>query len=124
MRRLLCQVCGGPADRNDDGVLWVLKDDRDDWQGWPEGMAATHPPVCVGCARLSARACPHLRGGFVAVRVRDAGQCGAYGCLYLPGQPAREAILTSDDPRVRWLVATQLVRVLRGCSFGGGLDWK
>jgi hypothetical protein len=26
MRRLLCQVCAGPADRTDDGVLWLMRD--------------------------------------------------------------------------------------------------
>lgn len=26
MRQLLCQVCAGPADRNYDGVLWLLRD--------------------------------------------------------------------------------------------------
>src|SRR3989442_68826 len=35
MRRLLCQVCGGPADRTQDGVLWLLPDHREDWPGWP-----------------------------------------------------------------------------------------
>jgi hypothetical protein len=28
MRRLLCQVCGEPADQSDDGVLWLLPDYR------------------------------------------------------------------------------------------------
>jgi hypothetical protein len=46
MRMLLCSVCGGPADRDEDGVLWLLTDHRDDWPGWPSRMAAIEPPVC------------------------------------------------------------------------------
>ena len=48
MRRLLCQVCGQPADRNPEGVLWLLPDyyrRHDGLQGcrhrpfriWPQG---------------------------------------------------------------------------------------
>jgi hypothetical protein len=121
MRRLLCQVCGGPADRTRDGVLWLLKNDCADWPGWPEGMAATHPPVCLGCAAASVRLCPHLDGGFVAVRVKDSGQHGVYGGLYRPGaggpQAVDDVLVASDDPRARWVLATQLVRVLRACTF-------
>src|SRR5262245_43809587 len=29
MQRLLCQVCAGPADTTEDGVLWLLKDHRE-----------------------------------------------------------------------------------------------
>ena len=31
MRQLLCQICGGPADRTDQGVLWLLGDHHEDW---------------------------------------------------------------------------------------------
>jgi hypothetical protein len=60
-RRPLCQVCGGPADQTDDGGLWLLPDHREDWTGWPEGMANVEPPVCLPCVRLSLRLCPKLR---------------------------------------------------------------
>ena len=121
MLRLLCQVCGGPADRTERGVLWLLKDDRGDWPGRPEGLAATHPPVCLPCARVSARLCPHLRGGPVAVRVRDLRVRGVYGALY-QGTGSRlwttgSAIAASHDGRARWILAAQMVRVLADCSF-------
>lgn len=45
MQRLLCNVCAQPADRSDDGVLWLLRDFRDDWPNWPQGMGAVEPPV-------------------------------------------------------------------------------
>jgi len=119
MRRLLCQICAQPADRTEDGVLWLLKDARDDWPGWPEGLAATHPPVCLPCARASVRLCPHLRGGFVAVRVKDFQVHGVYGSLYQPGssplRPTADAIAAAHEARARWILATQMIRVLRGC---------
>jgi len=73
MRRLLCQVCAGPADRTKDGVLWLLVDWRHDWPDWPNRMGVIEPPICVPCARLSVRVCPTLRRrGAVAVRARRA----------------------------------------------------
>ncbi|WP_345509426.1 hypothetical protein [Streptomyces yanii] len=69
MRRLLCQVCGGPADQDERGTLWLLEDHRMDWEGWPNGLLTTHPPVCVPCAREAVRSCPNLRSGWRAVRV-------------------------------------------------------
>ncbi|WP_229759270.1 hypothetical protein [Peterkaempfera bronchialis] len=84
MRNLRCQVCDGPADTDERGTLWLLGDDRGDWPGWPEEMAATTPPLCLPCARLSVRLCPHLRGRHIAVRVRNPEIAGVYGALYLP----------------------------------------
>src|SRR5213080_2620982 len=66
MRNLLCQVCAGPADRDDHGTLWLLPDHpgyHDDWPGWPERMATPEPPVCLRCARIAVAACPALRKG-------------------------------------------------------------
>jgi hypothetical protein len=116
MRRLLCGICGGPADRSDLGVLWVLRDYRDDWLGWPEGMAATEPPVCLPCARLSVRLCPALRKGYVSLRVADSTVAGVYGIRYRLGQGTDDATVTFEDPAIRWICAAQLVRELRGCT--------
>jgi hypothetical protein len=66
--RLLCGICAGSSDRNEQGVLWLVRDVHDDWPGWPEHMAVTEPPVCLPCAQLSIRVCPSLRMGFVAIR--------------------------------------------------------
>ncbi len=120
MRRLLCQVCGGPADHTDRGVLWVLKDHRDDWPNWPEQMAVTEPPICVPCVRTSTRHCPALRKGNVTVRVRHSTVSGVYGTYYHPGKPfpsqTASTILTFDDPAIRWICAGQLVRGLFDCT--------
>jgi hypothetical protein len=119
MRNLLCQVCAGPADINEQGMLWLLGDARGDWPRWPEDMAAVHPPVCLPCAWKSTRLCPHLKSGFVAARVKHYPVVGAYGCFYDPRNPAREplanAICGYDHSDIRYLIASQLVRRLRGC---------
>ena len=113
MRRLLCQVCAGPADHNEDGTLWLIQDQRDCWPGWPEGAQNTHPPLCLRCARIAVKSCPWLKDGYVAVRARSFIS-GASGGLY----PTGEALtLQFEDPRIRWLQADQLVRELVDCTF-------
>ncbi|HEX5402173.1 MAG TPA: hypothetical protein VFX16_07720 [Pseudonocardiaceae bacterium] len=119
MRRLLCQVCGGPADQNNDGVLWLLRDYRDDWLNWPENMANTYPPVCMPCALLSTRVCPALRRGYVAVRARQCPVSAVYGIRYEPRGPLLvpvEDTVPLSDRAIRWTVAAQLVRSLHGCT--------
>lgn len=120
MRRLLCQVCAGPADRTADGVLWLLKDHRADWPNWPNGMGATEPPICQRCAELAPRVCPALRNGHVVVRVGRSHLAGVFGIQYQPG-PRFPASMTDvqiafDDPAVRWVRAMQLIRELFDCT--------
>ena len=119
MRKLLCQVCAGPADKADAGVLWLMRDYRGDWPRWPEGMASVEPPTCASCVALSLRLCPALRRGAVAVRVRSFEVAGVRGALYRRGPIAPVAVeaanLSYDDPDVRWLVASALIRELRDC---------
>ena len=120
MRRLLCQVCAKPADRNEQGVLWLLPDHREDWPKWPENMANTYPPMCLSCASLSIRACPMLRRGYVAVRTRRSPLSGVYGVRYIPARPfpvpADGVVVSYDDPAIRWVCAVQQVRSLQGCT--------
>jgi hypothetical protein len=116
MRRLLCQVCAGPADRTGDGVLWLLKDHREDWPSWPDGMAVTEPPVCVPCVGAAVRLCPALRRGATTVRARDFPVAGVYGELYRGGTtPVGAATVAYHDPAIRWVLAAALVRELKGC---------
>jgi hypothetical protein len=120
MLRLLCQVCAGPADQTDDGVLWLLRDHKDDWRGWPERMASVEPPVCIPCVAVSLKLCPALRRGAVAVRVREFPIAGVRGALHLKGLLAPVAVeaanVSYDDPIVRRVVASALVRELRNCT--------
>ncbi|MFJ1599461.1 hypothetical protein [Streptomyces sp. NPDC088261] len=108
---LLCQVCGGPADRTTDGVLWLV--DAHPAELPPTGETTAHPPVCRPCARLSLRACPRLRSHQVALRVRRFRPEGVRGALYLADRSgprlydARTLPLT--NPLVPWLVGSQLL---------------
>jgi hypothetical protein len=120
MRRLLCQVCADPADQTEDGVLWLLPDHRGDWVGWPNGMANVEPPVCLPCLHTALQLCPALRKGAVALRVRDCPVVGVRGGVYKRTGPALvtsgETIVTFEDPAIRWVRATNLVRQLRDCT--------
>jgi hypothetical protein len=122
MRRLLCQVCAGPADRAEQGTLWLLPDYPEyhhDWPGWPERLATPEPPVCLPCARTAMRICPALRKKYVAIRVRHAALSGVRGVRYRPGSPrpipVEDALVAFDDPAICWTVGAQLVRELLGC---------
>jgi hypothetical protein len=120
MLQWLCQVCGGPADRTGEGVLWLLKDQRQHWEWWPNNVAVTEPPVCLGCVGVAVRTCPALREGAAAVRVKSAPTWAVRGMLYRPEEggvvPTRVMTVALDEPAVRWIQATKLVRVLRGCT--------
>lgn len=120
MLRLLCQVCAGPADKSEGGVLWLLQDHHEDWPLWPNGMGVTEPPICVACLRLSVRLCPALRKGAAAVRVRRCPLVGVYGILYRSGGhrpvPMEEAFVAFRDPAIRWTRAMSLVRELTDCT--------
>ncbi|SFS80136.1 hypothetical protein SAMN05444716_104137 [Streptomyces harbinensis] len=121
MAGLVCQVCGGPADRNEDGVLWLMGDASDNPGDWPQGLETAHPPVCLPCATLAVRACPHLRQRFVALRVRTWTLAGVHGALYQPG--LNGPILTDatgipfDHPAIKWIIASQLIATLDRFTF-------
>ncbi|GAA1313935.1 hypothetical protein [Saccharothrix xinjiangensis] len=121
MAELLCQVCGEPADENDDGVLWLLQDHRADWQDWPNRMGCTEPPVCRDCAHESVRLRPALRKGRVLARVRDAPVTGVRGALYLPnalGVPraVQHGAYGLAEPLIHSVLASLLVREIRDAT--------
>lgn len=123
MLRLLCQVCGQPADWNECGHLWLVAKPVTAPPDWPEGAPVTLPPVCVACARASVRMCPALRSGYSAVRAHST-VCGVTGVLFRPGHPfPRLAPSDADDgvvfyfgdPAIRWVMATHRARSLHDC---------
>ncbi|MFB9830954.1 hypothetical protein [Actinoallomurus acaciae] len=113
MGQLLCQVCGGPADRDERGILWLVGRAENPWSG---AEMTAQPPVCLRCAVPASRACPHLRGRTLALRVGHAPIVGVRGTLYLPGpsRPVRvgPASLLYGDRLISWLHAVQLFREL------------
>jgi hypothetical protein len=122
MQHLLCQVCGGESDRNGAGVLWLLEDNRGDWEGWPNDLLTAHPPVCLSCAPKAAAMCPHLEDAWVAVRVRESEVCAVHGQVWAPsifGPPrkvGKKRVVAYGTPAARWVLAGQLVRALSGCT--------
>lgn len=121
MLHLLCQGCGDKASTTEAGTLWLMAD-QPDWSDWPERAVTTHPPVCVPCAVGAVRECWHLLdAGAVALRVRSSEVCGVYGAEYLrrpDGSLVRLAdrVVLFGDPRMRWVLAGQLVRSLHDCT--------
>lgn len=118
MLRLLCQVCGGPADQTEQGVLWLIRDFRDDWPGWPNKMGVTEPPICLPCVRTSLDRCPALHKGAVTIRARRYPVAAARGALHAGPELtyAESATVALDDPKIRWLRAISLVRELNDCT--------
>jgi hypothetical protein len=116
MRQLLCQVCGGPADQNEQGILWLMHGDS--MVGWSDREMTAHPPVCLRCAGHARRACPQLRReGTLALRVRHAPIAGVFGEFYTLTRRGPVGVgnstLTYDRPQIGWLHAYQLLRALR-----------
>ncbi|MFI7415350.1 hypothetical protein ACIBU0_42620 [Streptomyces sp. NPDC049627] len=117
MDGLLCAGCNKPADRNGDGMLWVLPllDDAEE-SNW-EGIQAAIPPMCAVCADRAPLLCPVLREGHVKLRVREAEPIGVRGTLYPrpgePGEPQEDVLVLYDSPDLPFVVARQAVRELR-----------
>lgn len=119
MERLLCQVCGQPADRDDRGVLWLIEDDRD-YDEWPEGLMTTHPPICCGCLDIARTHCPHLQRGAAILRVARPEIAAVYGHRYAPGRLAPRRLAAEYVPvgslAASWILASQAVMALDGCT--------
>ncbi|MFE2914612.1 hypothetical protein ACFXI0_27825 [Kitasatospora indigofera] len=128
MLHLRCRVCGGSADRTDDGHLWLLPLPTTPGgrpltleASWPEGAAVEHPPVCAPHALSSPTHCRALDGALL-VRARTATLWGFAGLKFLsdpsdpdgPG-PVRGHFSTGDPDRP-WVLATHLLRTLTGCT--------
>ncbi|GHA05701.1 hypothetical protein GCM10010389_51470 [Streptomyces echinoruber] len=120
MTELLCQVCGGPADRDSRGVLWLVEDGRGDWSGWPKDLMTTHPPICLKCVRAAREQCPHLWKGSALVRVGRSVVCGVWGRRYTAGRlgplVVESTVVPFESPLIHWTVASQLVRALYACT--------
>lgn len=118
MYALKCQVCGQPANRNEDGWLFLDWRRPDSPPTWPEGSPTTMPPVCEEHARLSVQQCPHLtRTDFVALRVKLPRLWGVVGTHYhWTGdgwiEDATIPALKYGDERLNAVLGSLLVRQL------------
>lgn len=117
MQQLLCAGCGGPASRDERGMLWVLPllDDAED-RSW-ENVRTVIPPMCEVCSTKATQLCPRLRDGHVELRVQEAEKIGVQGTLYPrpgePGEPDPDALVLYDSQDQPFVIARQLVRELR-----------
>ncbi|HEX5568367.1 MAG TPA: hypothetical protein VFY14_15830 [Streptomyces sp.] len=119
MLGLLCQVCGGPADRTARGWLFLLSrpEPAERAPHWPEGALCTKPPVCRPCAVLAVRHCPQLTEP-VTVRCRKPRVWGVFGGFFTLGADGRLAASPTDDclpyghRAAPWFLASQLVAEL------------
>ncbi|WP_335983149.1 hypothetical protein [Streptomyces sp. CA2R106] len=118
MQGLLCQVCGRVPPADERGPLWLIREEFDAWEGWPEGAITTHPPVCPPCAHLARHHCPEVGGAaYTAVRSAASSVAGVHGTVYVPDRTGAvmlptKAFVQVGDPHMRWVVAGQLGRSL------------
>jgi ferredoxin len=116
MTHLRCQVCGKPADRTSAGLLWLTSEDPADRGNWPDPLETADPPLCAPCAVKAVQMCPRLRRCHTALRVRKPTPVAVRGSLHRPGTPRPIPLCVAgiylDDPRVRWILAGQLIVAL------------
>lgn len=124
MLHRLCQVCGGPADQNGKGLLFLLP--RSDAVGDGgatddvEGSYTTKPPICLPCAGVALRHCPHLTEPLF-VRSRKPRVWGVFGDLFTPAgtlAPSEGAgsYLPYGHLATPWFLASQSVAQLDRCT--------
>lgn len=115
----LCQVCGGPADRTSQGWLFLLPRPGSGEPEDIEGVHTTKPPVCLPCAALALRHCPHLAAPLF-VRSRKPRVWGVYGDLFTPTGTLAPAdavdLLPYGHPATPWFLASQSVVELGRCT--------
>jgi hypothetical protein len=117
----LCQVCAGPADRTSQGWLFLVPspEDADLPADWSEGLRTTKPPVCLPCAALALRHCPHLTKPLF-IRSRKPRAWGVYGDLFTPtggfAPPDAGNYLPYGHPAAPWFLASQSVVELTRCT--------
>ncbi|MFD0371116.1 hypothetical protein [Streptomyces sp. NPDC127114] len=120
-RDMLCQMCGGPAQDEKRGTLFVLGSDADSGLGAiRQGEITSEPPLHPECAVEAVTRCPHLRKGYVAARVEWPVPWGVRGTVYdlteLWPQPRREQenVGYGSDAR-RFVLADRILIELHGC---------
>ena len=119
--RLLCQVCGEPASRTEQGVLWLIGEHNASTGTWPEGIHTSHPPVCLPCAAAALRECPQIAANRNALRVLNPQPHGVIGTWWAynrrtGGYETAAGEVAYSDPRRVQIIADQVVISLSGCT--------
>ncbi|MEV6758401.1 hypothetical protein [Streptomyces sp. NPDC051214] len=118
MLKLKCQVCVAPA-RTPEGILFL----ESKKQGIPtpsSTIRTAQPPLCRRHARMAAQRCPYLaEHGHVALLAQSARMYGVIGTPYAYTSKGIQALAADDvpiayeDPALRWVLASQMLRTLR-----------
>jgi hypothetical protein len=121
----LCQVCGEPAERNEQGWLFLsqyTRLTREMGDAADQGFTSK-PPICPPCARLAVELCPHLTDP-VVIRSANPRVWGVSGGFYIPNHDAKAIPYPADEnlpyrqrPDLeKWFLASQLVVHLTKCT--------
>ncbi|WP_433891927.1 hypothetical protein [Streptomyces sp. CA-111067] len=125
MLHRLCQVCGKPAERTEQGWLFLSQYTRlTHAMGDSANQGFTSkPPICPPCARLAVELCPHLTDP-VVIRSANPRVWGVSGGFYVPNRYSKLVPFPSDDNlsyhqdpvAERWFLASQLIVHLTKCT--------
>lgn len=123
MTRRLCQVCGDPADQNEQGWLWLVsaEDSTRITHTGQDIVRTAHPPVCEPCSRIARQYCPHLVKGNALVRAGTVSDWGVYGIeVTAQGQhPGTQRAYS--DPASMQILAGQMIVILRNLTV---IEWS
>lgn len=114
MVRRLCQVCGNPADVNEDGWLWLVahQDAARLGAGGERRVRTANPPVCTPCSELARQKCPHLLKGHMLVRAAAIKDWGVYGLKATPdGASTGHEVAYGDPAAVQMIAGQQIVTI-------------
>lgn len=114
MAKRLCQVCGNPADVNEDGWLWLIthEDAARIRAGGECRVRTANPPVCQPCSEVAREMCPHLLRGNALVRAPRIVDWGVYGLKAAPDGASGGHTVAYDDPaRIQIIAGQQLVHI-------------
>lgn len=81
MDRMLCQVCGNPANVTDQGTMFLVtyRDAQGIREQGQRGVRTSNPPVCQRCADLARSLCPNLLKGNALISAATVTDWGVYG---------------------------------------------
>jgi len=115
MTKMLCQVCGNPANFNEQGWQWLVthEDAARLAAGGDPRVRTANPPVCNRCCDLARELCPHLLKGNALVRTPGFVPWGVYGIVADPAGASPGHTVPYGDPRIHRTLAGQMLVTLQ-----------